>query len=92
MNSKNVDASRNFKSLDDIYYFGGQNEHKVRAVYPHKARNSLEIDLKVGDELAIAGNHWDGYSKAFSHREREEGIFPSYKVEEVVDLADFPIY
>ena len=89
MNAKHVDASRKFQSLDDIYYYGGQNEHKVKATMEHKARNREEIDLKVGDELAIAGNHWDGYSKAFSHRMRMEGTFPSFKVEEVINIADF---
>ncbi len=81
-----------FKSLDDIYYFGGQHEHKVKAIYPHQATSPLEIDLEIGDELSIAGNHWDGYSKGFSPRLGREGLFPSYKVEEVVNVADFPIY
>eukprot|EP00794_Sanderia_malayensis_P017813 gene17813-19591_t len=92
MNSRHVDATRMFKSLDDIYYFGGQQEHRVRAIHRHKARSSVEIDLEIGDELSIAGNHWDGYSKGFSHRQSREGIFPSYKVEEVDRIADFPIY
>lgn len=92
MNAKHVDASRKFQSLDDIYYYGGQNEHKVRAVFAHKARNKDEIDLNVGDELSISGNHWDGYSKAFSHQQRMEGTFPSFKVEEVINIADFPNY
>ena len=92
MNSKHVDASNKVQSLDDIYYYGGQNEHKVKAIIKHKARNGGEVDLEVGDELAIAGNHWDGYSKALSHRTRLEGLFPSFKVEEVINVADFPKY
>ena len=92
MNSKHPDASGNFHSLDDIYYFGGQNEHRVRAIYPHEAQNEGEIDLSVGDEIAIAGNHWDGYSKGRSHRLHMEGTFPSYKVEDVPDTAEFPTY
>ena len=30
------DASDNFKSLDDIWYFGGQDEHQQVAVMDHK--------------------------------------------------------
>lgn len=92
MSSRHLDASRKFHSLDDIYYFGGQNEHKVRARYAHKATSSNELDLEVGDELSIAGNHWNGFSKGFSHRTHLEGIFPSYKIEDIVDVADFPIH
>ncbi|XP_065052139.1 alpha-(1,6)-fucosyltransferase-like isoform X2 [Rhopilema esculentum] len=92
MNGKHVDASRRFQSLDDVYYFGGQNEHKVRVKIAHKARDKSELDLTADEELAIAGNHWDGYSKAFSHSRGKKGTFPSYKVEEIVNLADFPIY
>lgn len=92
MNAKHVDASRSFQSLDDIYYYGGQNEHKVKAKVPHQARNKDEIDLEVGDELSIAGNHWNGYSKGFSHRVLKEGVFPSFKVEEVINVAKFPVY
>ena len=92
MSSRHLDASRKFHSLDDIYYFGGQNEHKVRARYAHKATSSNELDLEVGDELSIAGNHWNGFSKGFSHRTHLEGIFPSYKIEDIVDVADSPIH
>ena len=92
MNGKHVDATRRFQSLDDVYYYGGQNEHKVKVKIAHKARDKSELDLTADEELAIAGNHWDGYSKAFSHTRGREGTFPSYKVEEFVNLADFPVY
>ena len=55
MNSKHTDASQNFRSLDDIYYFGGQQEHRVEAISPHYAINENELNLTVGDIIAIAG-------------------------------------
>lgn len=55
MNSKNTDASQNFRSLDDIYYFGGQQEHRVEAIWPHNATKENELNLTVGDIIAIAG-------------------------------------
>lgn len=51
-----------------------------------------ELFLKTGDVVGIAGNHWDGYSKGVNRRTRQNGLYPSYKVEEVVDVVDFPSY
>jgi glycoprotein 6-alpha-L-fucosyltransferase len=42
------DEANAFHSLDDIYYFGGQQANQQRAVYAHKAHSTAEIDLKVG--------------------------------------------
>jgi len=92
MNSKHTDASQKFRSLDDVYYFGGQNEHKMKAIWPHKAVSRQELDLVVGDLVGIAGNHWDGESIGKHHRHQKTGAFPSYKVEEEVDVVDFPNY
>lgn len=48
--------------------------------------------LIPGDIVGIAGNHWDGYSKGVNRRTRQNGLYPSYKMEEVVDIAEFPSY
>lgn len=80
MQSLHVDASSYFRSLDDIYYYGGQNAHSWKAAQPHFAQKSDEIDLKVGDPVAIAGNHWDGYSRGKNLRTNLQGLFPSFKV------------
>ncbi|PIC27546.1 hypothetical protein B9Z55_019765 [Caenorhabditis nigoni] len=74
------DDGSKFHSLDDIYYFGGQQAHEVVAIEDHVAQNNQEIDLKVGDKVGIAGNHWNGYSKGTNRRTYKEGVFPSYKV------------
>ena len=92
MQSMHPDASKKFQSLDDIYYFGGQSGHDVRAIYPHKSQRSSEINLHLGDRIGIAGNHWDGYSKGVNHKRGGDGLFPSYKVEDVMEVEEFPTY
>lgn len=80
------DASWRFRSLDDIYYFGGQLRQNVIAVLDHNPKSGVgEIELKKGDILGIAGNHWNGYSKGKNLRTQEEGLFPSYKVKKTID-------
>lgn len=80
------DAYWRFRSLDDIYYFGGQLRQNVIAVLDHMPEPSLnEIELKKGDLVEIAGNHWDGYSKGKNLRTQQEGLFPSYKVKKTID-------
>lgn len=92
MQSMHVDASKNFKSLDDIYYYGGQNPHNRESVLSHKPRNSNEIRIDAGDLIGIAGNHWNGYSMGQNRRTNQNGLFPSFKVNEKVATADFPKY
>lgn len=80
------DASWRFRSLDDVYYYGGQNGHNVQAIYDHVPRRDLgEIELKKGDLISLAGNHWDGYSKGKNLKNSEEGLFPSYKVIDFIE-------
>lgn len=86
------DASNRFKSLDDIYYYGGQNAHNREAVLPHRPKTHDEIFMNVGDLVGIAGNHWDGYSKGKNERTNQAGLFPSFKVIDKVETADFPKY
>ncbi|ELU04531.1 hypothetical protein CAPTEDRAFT_97586 [Capitella teleta] len=93
MQTLHPDASARFKSLDDIYYFGGQNGHSQMAAYPHEPRSgSDEMQLVTGDHVGIAGNHWDGYSKGNNRRTGKTGLFPSYKMVEDVEIVDFPTY
>ncbi len=60
MQTLHADASSRFTSLDDIFYFGGQNAHNQEVVAAHAPRTRSEIELKPGDAVGIAGNHWDG--------------------------------
>ena len=84
MQKRYADGSWRFKSLDDIYYFGGQNSHTVIAIMDHVPQNNQEIELKIGDKIGIAGNHWNGYSKGLNHRTHNSGLFPSYKVKDFI--------
>ncbi|KAK9503147.1 hypothetical protein O3M35_011775 [Rhynocoris fuscipes] len=92
MQSLHPDASTKFRSLDDIYYFGGQGAHQRRAVLDHKAKSYEQMDMELGDIIAVAGNHWDGYSKGRNLRTNKIGLYPSFKVDDVVETAEFPIY
>ncbi len=92
MQAYHPDASSRFHSLDDIYYYGGQNAHNQKALYSHHPRNREEIEMKPGDFIGIAGNHWDGYSKGMNRRIGQTGLYPSYKVEEKIDIVRFPTY
>jgi len=92
MNSKHTDASDRFRSLDDVYYFGGQQEHKMKAIWPHSAKGRSEISLEIGDLIGIAGNHWNGQAKGLHHNSQKSGLFPAYKVEDFHDTAAFPHY
>ncbi len=86
MQTRFPDASWRFKSLDDVYYYGGQNGHFVVAIADHEARKEFgEIDMKVGDKIGLAGNHWNGYSKGRNMRTNQEGLFPSYKVKNFIE-------
>lgn len=86
------DAAARFHSLDDVYYFGGQEGHEQVAILAHKATSPGEIDLQVGDVIGIAGNHWDGYSKGRNQRTGQMGLYPSYKVKEKWRIVKFPTY
>lgn len=86
------DASNRFKSLDDIYYYGGQNTHNRQVVIAHASKNHDELQLKVGDLVGVAGNHWDGFSKGKNTRTNQIGLFPSFKVVDKVDTVKLPIY
>ncbi len=92
-----VDASRKYYSLDDVYYFTGQQAHNVQAIQDHNSSKQTthngELSFKAGDLIGIAGNEKNGYSVGTPVSTHEElGLFPSYKVEEHVRVADFPTY
>ncbi|XP_071440949.1 alpha-(1,6)-fucosyltransferase [Hetaerina americana] len=93
------DASDRFRSLDDIYYYGGQGTHLREAVVAHNPQESgspagqeAVLALEAGDLVGVAGNHWDGYSKGKSMRTGRVGLYPSFKVVDRIEMADFPTY
>lgn len=86
------DASMKFRSLDDIYYYGGQNAHNRIVVIPHEAKRQGELNLSVGDLVGVAGNHWNGFSKGRNLRTNHIGLYPSFKVKDKIETAKFPTY
>lgn len=86
------DAAHRFKSLDDIYYYGGQNPHDREAVIAHSPKNHDEIHLRPGDLAGVAGNHWNGFSKGKNKRTNQMGLFPSFKVVDKVETVKLPTY
>ncbi|XP_051500318.1 alpha-(1,6)-fucosyltransferase-like [Myxocyprinus asiaticus] len=92
MQTLHPDASSFFRSLDDIYYFGGQNAHNQIAIYPHEPRTADDIPLEPGDLIGVAGNHWDGYSKGVNRKLARTGLYPSYKVKEKIETVKYPTY
>ncbi|CAG5122985.1 unnamed protein product, partial [Candidula unifasciata] len=92
MQTLHGDASRNFRSLDDVFYYGGQNEHDLIVVEAHPGNSEGLIEIQVGDAVGIAGNHWNGFSKGMNKRTGLSGLFPSYKAEDAVVPAEMPTY
>ena len=87
-----VDAAHRFKSLDDIWYFGGQDEHQQVAILDHFPQGRDEIEILKGDVIGVAGNHWDGFNKGLNHRSNRIGLYPEYKTSEQIKVVDFPNY
>ncbi|KAF0750977.1 alpha-1,6-fucosyltransferase-like [Aphis craccivora] len=73
------DASAQFTSLDDAYYFNDQIRRLHVAVLPHKAKRPQEMDLKVGDEIEVIENQWNGYSKGIHLRTNKSLLYPTFK-------------
>ncbi|KAK4886499.1 hypothetical protein RN001_002770 [Aquatica leii] len=86
------DAAAKFRSLDDVYYYGGQTSNNKVAVASHEPLKSGEIQMKPGDLIGIAGNHWNGYSKGRNLRTNQMGLYPSFKVKSKIEVVKFPSY
>ncbi|CAG2121057.1 unnamed protein product [Medioppia subpectinata] len=87
-----TDKSNAFYSLDDIYYFGGQSDHNQIAVLSHKPNNKQEIDLRIGDIIGTAGNHWNGFSKGLNRDTKQSGLYPGFKTIEKIETANFKLF
>uniref|UniRef100_A0A914EH17 Alpha-(1,6)-fucosyltransferase n=1 Tax=Acrobeloides nanus TaxID=290746 RepID=A0A914EH17_9BILA len=81
-----------FYSLDDFYYYVGQHPYDEIAVEAYKAEKPDEIDLEVGDSVAITGKYWNGFSKGQNRRTEKTGFYPSYKTREKWNIVDFGIF
>ncbi|KAF2880167.1 hypothetical protein ILUMI_26005, partial [Ignelater luminosus] len=86
------DASTKWKSLDDMYYFGGQSLHICMVVMAHDTHRFGEIQLMPGDLVSIFSNLWNGYFRGRNLRTNQTGLFPTFKVKDKVATAKFPPY
>lgn len=92
MQVHHTDASRLVYSLDDVYYFGGQQEHVLRAFHGKTENGGGAMDFAKRDLIKIAGNHLNGFSLGSRQNGGRQDLFPSYKVEEEIRVANFPTY
>ncbi|XP_060867350.1 alpha-(1,6)-fucosyltransferase-like [Metopolophium dirhodum] len=92
MNSLEPDSSAKFTSLDDTFYFSGQVHRLDVAIISHKSEGPEEMDLEVGDEIEVAGNHWDGYSKGTNLRTKKTLLYPTFKVTRKIEVLPFASY
>ena len=53
MQQRHVDASSRFRSLDDIWFYGGQEEHLQEAVLAHTPSRDGEVMLVGLDDIDI---------------------------------------
>ncbi|CAF1129035.1 unnamed protein product [Rotaria sordida] len=92
MQQRVVDGAWRVQPLDDVYYFGGQNAHNQRAIISHKAIWPNEFSFDRGDIIGTEGNHWDGFSKGSDKTNGQSGLYPTYKTEEIVNIAKMYTY
>ena len=93
MQTKHTDASDKVLSLDDVYYFGGQENLYWRAVENHvpPENDRSQIRLEVGDLVTVEKMgpvYWFGKNQ----RTKERGLYPSFKVEENTLAVPFPVF
>ncbi|XP_063722167.1 alpha-(1,6)-fucosyltransferase-like [Symsagittifera roscoffensis] len=77
-----MDMSWRVESLDDLYYFGGQNEHFWEAIANHTSKGVNEMSLRIDDKVKVSGDLRNGFMVGTNLRTKREGLFPAYKVEE----------
>ena len=53
MQQHHVDASSRFRSLDDIWFYGGQEEHLQEALLAHTPSRDGEVMLVGLDDIDI---------------------------------------
>ena len=79
-----MDMSWRAESLDDMYYFGGQNERFWEAIANHTSHGVNEMALRVGDPIRLSGDLRNGYFVGINQRTQREAMFPAYKVRDKV--------
>lgn len=78
------DASMRAQSLDDAYYYGGQQAWDPVAIVADK-----EAGIQPGDKIYFLGNHWNGYAKLIPPNSKLSTIRPAFKFENRMLKVDF---
>jgi hypothetical protein len=55
----------------------------------HDPQGADEIELRVGDNITLNKNLWNGYSQGRNHRTNIKGNYTEYKTEEKPAFVDF---
>lgn len=87
-----MDTSKMFYSLDIGYIYRNSRRQFFVATQGHKANSNEEISFNVGNKIEILSNGIDGWSVGRRVGSTKKGLLPSYKVKELIDVQDFPIY
>lgn len=91
-----MDAAERYKSLDTRHFEVCENPQICKAVLAHEPRYKTEMAINVGQELNLLYQYnpinIHGVSKVQSKDKSSEGYVPSFKIEKVIELVDFPTY
>lgn len=77
-------------------YVSGLNQEMVLIQRQYLSKvvlySTLFYHLQTGDEIAYAGNHWDGFSMGWNLRTDQKALFPTYKTVNRIKRAKMPTY
>ncbi|KII73082.1 hypothetical protein RF11_12476 [Thelohanellus kitauei] len=86
MNGRRVDATQNYHSLDEIYYFGGQRQRDFNLIINH---DNTERSFDTKYKFNLRHNDWNGYSAIQDLNTLHTYHVPSFKVKENPIPVDF---
>ncbi|XP_063597063.1 alpha-(1,6)-fucosyltransferase-like [Penaeus indicus] len=91
------DAPSRAFSVDSAYWFHVEVGNKVQARYPHTPRRANELELHKGDQVKVIPQYYrkqpnlqDGFRAGRNLRTASYGLYPVYKMVEILQLADVP--
>lgn len=90
------DAKNKIKSIDTRHFEYCENSRRYKALLKHDPRFLNEIPMEVGDILEIIDRNdmgdVQGITKVKNLRTKEKGFVPSFKIEHISILVDFPMF
>jgi glycoprotein 6-alpha-L-fucosyltransferase len=98
MYNQYMDAHERVFSLDNRYFEFGENTQRFKVLIDHKPIASNELAAVAGDLLEMNGGSilqildFRGEMPMANLNSSKTGWFPSFKVEKIFDVTDFPNY